>query len=81
MAFCLAVAQKRKSGKQLSQFTAEDWKEVGIDTAVATTKGGIRGAVVYTLDTDNGDIMFLGNFIYTPQVKGRLHKEVFLWQR
>ena len=49
VAFCLAVAQKRKSGKQLSQFTAEDWKEVGIDTAVATTKGGIRGAVVYTL--------------------------------
>ena len=34
-----------------------------------------------TIDTDNGDIMFLGNFIYTPQVKGRLHKEVFLWQR
>lgn len=56
VAFCLAVAQKRKSGKQLSQFTAEDWKEVGIDTAVATTKGGIRGAAVYTLS----------NFTTTP---------------
>lgn len=56
VAFCLAVAQKRKSGKQLSQFTAEDWKEVGIDTAVAATKGGIRGAAVYTLS----------NFTTTP---------------
>lgn len=45
--FCLAVAKKIKSGKNLSDFTAEDWKEVGIDTGVSTLKGGIRGGAIY----------------------------------
>ena len=45
--FCMAVAKKVKDGKKISDFTAEDWKEVGIDTGASTLKGGIRGGVMY----------------------------------
>lgn len=55
-AFCANVAKKRKEGKKLSEFTAADWKEVGIDTGTSTVKGGIRGAAIYTLS----------NFTATP---------------
>lgn len=49
MSFCLAVAQKLKSGKKLNEFTEQDWNDVGIDTAKGAGKGAIRGAGVYTL--------------------------------
>lgn len=49
MSFCLGVAQKLKSGKKISEFTAEDWKDIGIDTAVGGGKGAIRGASIYGL--------------------------------
>ena len=48
-AFCLKVWETRKQGKRLSEFTAEDWKEVGIDTLEGTIQGGIRGGTVYTM--------------------------------
>lgn len=49
MAFCLGVAKKLKSGKKLSEFTSEDWNDVGIDTVVGGGKGAIRGASIYSL--------------------------------
>ena len=49
MSFCLGVAQKLKSGKKISEFTAEDWKDIGIDTAAGGGKGAIRGASIYGL--------------------------------
>lgn len=49
VSFCIGVAQKRKSGKKLSEFTAEDWKDIGIDTAAGGGKGAIRGASIYGL--------------------------------
>jgi len=49
MSFCLGVAKKLKSGKKLSDFTEDDWKEVGIDAAKGTGKGAIRGASIYGL--------------------------------
>lgn len=49
IAFCLGVWKKRKQGKQLSEFTAADWKEVGIDTAKGSAQGGIRGGAVYIM--------------------------------
>ncbi len=55
MAFCLSYADKRKE-KELSEFTGEDWKEVGLDTVKGATKGGIRGGVIYSLT----------NFTQTP---------------
>lgn len=49
VSFCIGVVQKHKSGKKLSQFTAEDWKDIGIDTAAGGGKGAIRGAGIYGL--------------------------------
>lgn len=46
--FCISVARKRKE-KNFSEFTVDDWKEVGIDTGKGAVKGGIRGGVIYTL--------------------------------
>ena len=47
--FGLKVYEKKKAGKKLSDFTAEDWKDVGLDTTKGTAKGAVRGGVVYTL--------------------------------
>lgn len=47
MAFCLSVAEKRKSGKRLSEFSEEDWKDIGLDTGKGALQGGIRGGAVY----------------------------------
>lgn len=49
MSFCLDMAKKLRSGKKLNDFTEQDWKDVGIDTAKGTVKGSIRGAGIYTL--------------------------------
>lgn len=49
VAFCTAIAQKRKSGKNLSEFSEEDWKEIGLETGKSTIKGGVRGGTVYAL--------------------------------
>ena len=56
VAFCMGVCRKRKAGKRLSQFDGDDWKELGIDTAGASARGGIRGAAVYGMS----------NFTATP---------------
>lgn len=48
VAFCMSVAQKRKE-KNFSEFTTDDWKEIGIDTGKSTVKGGIRGGTIYVL--------------------------------
>lgn len=49
MAFCLGIRKKHKQGKRLSEFTAKDWKDVGIDTTRGTTQGAIRGGAVYAM--------------------------------
>ena len=49
MAFCLGVRKKYKQGKCISEFTAEDWSDVGIDTTKGTLQGGIRGGAIYAM--------------------------------
>lgn len=49
VAFAISVSKKLKEGKKLQDFTADDWAEVGLDTGVATFKGGVRGASIYGL--------------------------------
>lgn len=49
MALCLAIRRKRKEGKKLCDFTAEDWKDLGLDTATGAAKGTVRGAGLYVL--------------------------------
>lgn len=46
--FCISVARKRKI-KKISEFTGDDWIEVGIDTSQGVAKGGIRGGYIYIL--------------------------------
>lgn len=49
MAFVLGVYKKKKNGKKITEFTQEDWTELGIDSAVGAGKGAIRGGSVYAL--------------------------------
>ena len=47
--FSLAVIKKRRSGKKIKDFTREDWSEIGTQSGKGTFRGGVRGAMVYTL--------------------------------
>lgn len=39
----------QRKEKKFSEFTADDWKEIGVDTGKGTVKGGIRGGSIYVL--------------------------------
>lgn len=56
LSFGISVYQKKKQGINISQFTVQDWKDVGIDTGKGAAKGGISGLSIYTLT----------NFTVTP---------------
>lgn len=45
----LAIYKKVKSGKHITDFTREDWRELGLETLLGGAKGGTRGGVVYAL--------------------------------
>lgn len=47
--FASGIYHKCKSGKKIQDFTTEDWKELGIDTAKAAGEGGISGLAIYGL--------------------------------
>lgn len=49
ISFVMAVAKKKKVGKNITQLTSDDWKDIGIDTGKGTVKGGISGLSIYTL--------------------------------
>jgi len=48
-AFVLAVARKRRAGRKLPDFSAEDWAEVAGDSGRGFLTGGIRGLSIYSL--------------------------------
>lgn len=87
-AFCSSVVKKRKSGKTMTEFTVEDWKEIGLDTGAATAKGGIRGAAVYVISNFTNTPanvatgLVTATFGVTAQAKllreGKIEKEDFL---
>lgn len=43
------VYKKKKAGIKLTEFTAEDWKEIGLKTGGSAGKGGISGFAIYGL--------------------------------
>ena len=49
--FQLAVGiySKCKEGKKINEFTVDDWKDIGIDTAKAAAEGGISGFAIYSI--------------------------------
>ncbi len=49
VSFCLGVSKKRKEGKKIHEFTTEDWREIGLDTAKGTGTGAVRGISVYAM--------------------------------
>lgn len=55
-ALILAVVEKRRTGKQLKDFTREDWTEIAAVGGVGAVKGGVRGLSIY----------WLTNFTATP---------------
>ena len=48
-ALVLAINKKRKEGKKLAEFSAEDWEDIAKESGIGALKGGIRGAGVYVL--------------------------------
>ena len=48
-AFAMAVTGKIREGKQLREFTPDDWSEVAKESGSGAMKGGIRGASIYAL--------------------------------
>ena len=49
MGFALAAYGKIKEGKRVRDFTADDWKDLGLGTIAGAAKGGTRGSAVYVL--------------------------------
>ncbi len=47
--FVTAVVTKRRTGKKLGDFDADDWAEVASETGSGFVKGGVRGFSIYTL--------------------------------
>lgn len=49
--FQLAVGiySKCREGKKINEFTVDDWKDIGIDTAKAAAEGGISGFAIYSI--------------------------------
>lgn len=45
----IKVYQKIKGGKNISEFSIEDWKDIGYDFTVNGTKGGISGVAIYVM--------------------------------
>lgn len=48
-ALVLAVMEKRREGKKLKEFTAEDWRGVAGDAGLGAVTGGVRGLSIYAL--------------------------------
>lgn len=46
---CTSIYSKVKSGKKLSEFTVEDWKEVGLQSGKASGKAGVTAGSIYAL--------------------------------
>lgn len=49
ISFIMSVARKKKESKSITQFTSDDWKDIGIDTGKGAVKGGFSGLSIYTL--------------------------------
>ncbi len=48
-AFVIAVVEKRREGKKLKDFTADDWTRIAGSTGLGAVRGGVRGLSIYSL--------------------------------
>lgn len=49
MTFGIEVFKKKRNGKKISEFSEEDWKEIGLTTVESAGKGGLSGFAIYGL--------------------------------
>ena len=49
MTFGIEVFKKKRNGKRISEFSEEDWKEIGLTTVESAGKGGLSGFAIYGL--------------------------------
>lgn len=47
--FVSAIVRRRKSGKRIGEFTAEDWEGIFRESGIGIVKGGVRGISIYAL--------------------------------
>jgi hypothetical protein len=69
----IAIYKKHKQGIKLQDFTAEDWKAVGLDSVKGGVKGGISGLSIYGLtNLCNTPAPLAGAFVSTTFGVARL---------
>lgn len=83
----LKIYSKIRNGRKLSEFTIDDWKEVGYDFAKGGLKGGVTGFSVYGLTKVGGfSAPFAGSIVttaigvtslYVDYKKGKISKSDF----
>lgn len=64
-ALVLAVVEKRRAGKQLRDFTSEDWADIAGETGFGVVKGGVRGLSIYWLTNFTATSAAVGSSIVT----------------
>lgn len=64
-ALALSIIKKKKEGKNIKDFSGDDWKDVFKDAGIGTVKGGIRGASIYVLTNYSKTPAAVANAIVT----------------
>lgn len=49
LSLAVSIYKKHKEGTKISEFTAEDWQEIGLETGKKAARGGVTGYAVYGL--------------------------------
>lgn len=49
LSFAISIMQKLSDGKNICEFTKEDWLDCGVISSIEAIKGGISGATIYGL--------------------------------
>ncbi len=64
-ALVLAVVEKRRAGKQLRDFTSEEWADIAGEGGFGAVKGGVRGLSIYGLTNFTGTPAAVASSIVT----------------
>lgn len=85
---CTAIVRKRRTGKKIKDFNANDWKEISIDSGKGTAKGAVRGVSIYVLTNYTATSAASANAVVTASFgiaqqahllrKGKLSKVEFV---
>ena len=65
VSFGLAIRKKIKSGKQIKDFSNQDWNEILKESGLGTVKGSIRGVSIYALTNYTATPAAVANAVVT----------------